>query len=35
VRDGAVYTVTYTALGPSFEEDADAFTALLDSWSWE
>jgi hypothetical protein len=34
VRDGAAYTITYTALEEGFDEDLDAYEAAVESWRW-
>ncbi len=35
VMGGAAYTVTLSALPAGFEEGADAFDEVIDSWRWE
>jgi hypothetical protein len=34
IRDGAAYTITYTALAERFDDDLDAYEAAVDSWRW-
>ena len=35
VRDGAVYTITFSALDKSFAAEEKAFDGFLESWEWE
>ena len=33
-NDGSTYVVSYTALAEHFDDELDAFEAILGSWSW-